>query len=160
MLSVTLVHPTLPQDIVDYLLNQSLLTGKHYSLFRHGPSSSPIRYEVREGSPVESDRSVLGGKNCDPLEEIFFDIAWVAHVHPPSQSPLPSDDDLDAIAERASIRRGRSRHTLFGFHHGHPVSVELQALYHPLMREVSLLHRASEIIAEATDTRIQEWSTS
>jgi hypothetical protein len=129
----------LPQDIVDYLLNQSLLTGHHYSLFRHGPASAPRHYEVREGSPTECDRSVLGGTDYDLLEELFFETAWVAHVHPPAQSPLPTGDDLAALAQRATLRPGLiTRHSLFGFRHGEPVCVEIQGVYDPLFGEVSM----------------------
>ncbi|HEX5037172.1 MAG TPA: hypothetical protein VFX30_08455 [bacterium] len=149
---------TLPQPVVDYLINQSFLTGLYYSLFRHGPASDPEAYEVREGSPTECDRSILGGERFDPQEESFFGISWVAHVHPPRQSPLPSDADLDALAERARISSSRhARHVLFGFHHGEPVSVDLRALWDPVFRSAYLLHRASPEIALEADLRIQEW---
>lgn len=138
-LFVRFPQSVLPQDVVDYMLNQSLLTGRHYSLFRHGPASAPTRYEVREGSPTECDRSVLGGGAYDVYEERFFETAWVAHVHPPSQSPWPTDDDLAALAQRATLRPGLiTRHSLFGFRHGEPVCVEIQGVYDPLFAEVSM----------------------
>jgi hypothetical protein len=149
---------TLPQDIVDYLLNRSYLTGRYFSLFRQGPSTAPEYYEVREGSPTECDRSILGGEGYDALEEAFFGAAWVAHVHPPHRSPLPSDADLEAIAERAALSETRhARHALFGFHHGEPVCTEMRALWDPFLGGLALLHRASPTIAREADLRIQEW---
>ncbi|HSA59376.1 MAG TPA: hypothetical protein VLJ37_06790 [bacterium] len=159
--TVRLPHTTLPQEIVDYLINRSQLTGHHYSLFRHGPASRPSRYEVREGSPSASDRSVLGGETYDVFEESFFDVTWVAHVHPPSRNPLPTDDDLNALAERACHRRGRCfRHTLFGFLRGEPVFIEFQVMVDPFTRGITVLHRASESVAAATDARIQDFISS
>jgi hypothetical protein len=149
---------TLPQGLVDYLLNRSFLTGRYYSLFRHGPASAPNGYEVREGSPTECDRSVFGGGLCDSLEEAFFNVAWVAHVHPPHISPLPSNEDLSAVVERAQVSDHRNaRHSVFGFIHHEPVCVEIHALWDPLFEGLSLLHRASPRIAVAADLRIQEW---
>jgi len=151
----------LPQGIVDYLLNQALLTGRYYSLFRHGPASKPERYEVRQGSPSGCDRSLLGGETFDALEEFFFETAWVAHVHPPGQAPLPTLGDLAALAERAKLAGGRIvRHSLFGFDRGEPICIELQAFFDPLFREVSILHRAPERLAEATDRRIADFTSS
>lgn len=151
----------LPQDVVDYLLNQSFMTGRYYSAFRHGPASAPEGYEIREGSPSGCDRSILGGEIFDALEELFFATTWVAHVHPPMQSPLPTNGDLAALAERAKLAGGRLvRHSLFGFHRGEPVCIELQAFYDPLFREVSVLYRTSDALATATDQRIQEFISS
>jgi hypothetical protein len=142
---------TLPQGIVDYLFNQSLLTGRPYSLFRHGPAWSPVRYEVSVGE----------SETYDALEELFFDVAWTAHVHPPLRSPLPTEDDLSALAERALNRRGkRFRHALFGFLHAEPVCIEFQVTADPFTRGLSVLHRASERISEAADERIQGFISS
>jgi hypothetical protein len=141
----------LPQGVVDYLLNQSLLTGRPYSLFRHGPASAPVRYEVSEGE----------NETYDALEELFFDVAWAAHVHPPSRSPLPTEDDFTALAERALNRRGRCfRHALFGFLHAEPVCIEFQVIADPFTRGITVLHRSSDAIAEAADERIQEFISS
>lgn len=154
----TYPQATLPQHLVDYLLNQASFTGQYYSLFRHGPAWDPEVYEIRPGSPESPDRSALGGTSYDAAEERFFDIAWVAHVHPPQKSPLPSFEDLDAVAERARLNGRRiARHSLFGFLSGQPACVELQAIHDPILGGISMLHRASPRLSAAADARIQEW---
>lgn len=116
---------TMPLLPVRSMIAQARTHGVESSLFRlsTGISAAP-HYAVRAGTPRQTASTVLGTHVTTPqVQQEHF----VAHIHPPHAHPLPSQHDLQLLANRALDHGAGVEHTVLGFVRGGVVATHLLA---------------------------------
>jgi hypothetical protein len=108
------------------MVAQAFTRNREYSLFSNTDTKGNVEFEVREGDVLETDSTTLGENEYDQATEDFFGTRFLAHVHGPSASPLPSMTDLKMLAHRAALRGDTQDHTVIGFYHGVPVVTHIR----------------------------------
>jgi len=147
---------TLPRDVVLHLFSGASQTGKRYSVFRHENGFDPVTYEVREGSSRRTHASALGSEVYSQAEEDFFGTDFAAHIHPPSQSYLPSQTDLEFMVRRArSNPERRFRHYVFGFSGMEAVFIRLETCWWPDENRLEFRCRTSENVPPEVSRLLQ-----